>query len=84
MRRAIILYLGRVVNASNKRQIHKNTFHVGIKSMTHLLLAMTIIVSLLLLLINGLTKGDWSSAIVFSIAAAVGLNTRIIASDRYL
>ena len=69
---------GRVVNASNKRQIHKNTFHVGIKSMTHLLLAMTIIVSLLLLLINGLTKGDWSSAIVFSIAAAVGLTPELL------
>lgn len=69
---------GRIVESVNKKQIRKNTFNIGIKSITKLLLAMTIIVGVLVFVINGLTKGDWNSAFVFAIATAVGLTPELL------
>lgn len=64
---------GKTVDAINKKQIRKNTFDLGIKSVTKLLLGMTIVVSALVFVINGLTKGDWLESAVFAIAVAAGL-----------
>lgn len=69
---------GKMVAAANKKAIRKNTFHVGVKSITKLLLIMTIIVGALVFAINGLTKGNWETALVFAIAVAVGLTPQLL------
>ncbi|MBA1393110.1 magnesium-translocating P-type ATPase, partial [Lactobacillus sp. XV13L] len=57
----------------------KNTaFDVGIKNVSRLLIIMTLIIAPLVLIINGLTKGDWINALIFSIATAVGLTPEML------
>lgn len=69
---------GKIVAQVNKKQIRKNTFNIGIKSVTKLLLLMTLIASVLVFVINGLTKGNWEDSLVFAIATAVGLTPELL------
>lgn len=69
---------GKIVEQVNKKQIRKNTFNIGIKSVTKLLLIMTLIASALIFVINGLTKGNWEESLVFAIAVAVGLTPELL------
>lgn len=69
---------GKKLRVENKRELRKTTFNIGIKSITKLLLLLMIIVSVLVLVINGLTKGDWLSSLVFAIAIAAGLTPEML------
>lgn len=69
---------GKKLRAENKRELRKTTFNIGIKSITKLLLVMMIVVSSLVLIINGLTKGHWISSLVFAIAIAAGLTPEML------
>ncbi|MDT2639593.1 magnesium-translocating P-type ATPase [Enterococcus dongliensis] len=63
-------------NATTKRG--KTTFDLGLAKVSKLLLQMVMVLFPLVFLINGLTKGDWSSAFFFAIAVAVGLTPEML------
>ncbi|WMC92860.1 magnesium-translocating P-type ATPase [Kineothrix sp. MB12-C1] len=56
----------------------KNSFERGVDSVSRLLIRLMIIMVPVVLLINGFTKGDWSSAILFAITIAVGLTPEML------
>lgn len=63
-------------NATTKRG--STAFDVGLKKVSQLLLRMVMVLFPVVFLINGLTKGDWSSAFFFAIAVAVGLTPEML------
>ena len=56
----------------------KNSFERGVDSVSGLLIRLMIVMIPVVLFINGLTKGDWGSAILFSISIAVGLTPEML------
>jgi len=56
----------------------KNSFERGVDSVSRLLIRLMLIMVPVVLLINGITKGDWGSAILFSISIAVGLTPEML------
>ena len=69
---------GKKIRDENKRELHKTTFNIGIKSITKLLMIMMVFVSVLVFIINGITKADWISSLVFAIAIAAGLTPEML------
>lgn len=69
---------GKKIRLENRRKLRKTTFNIGIKSITKLLLLLMIVVSVLVLVINGISKGDWISSFVFAIAIAAGLTPEML------
>ena len=63
-------------NATSKRG--KTAFDVGLTRVSKLLLRMVMVLFPVVFLINGLTKGDWTSAFFFAIAVAVGLTPEML------
>lgn len=63
-------------NATSKRG--KTSFDIGLSKVSKLLLRMVMVLFPLVFLINGFTKGDWSSAFFFAIAVAVGLTPEML------
>ncbi|WEV61199.1 magnesium-translocating P-type ATPase [Streptococcaceae bacterium ESL0729] len=81
--KAIILKTGQstffgdiALNATKKRG--KTSFDSGLYRVSQLLLRMSLILFPVVLLINGVTKGDWSEAFFFAIAVAVGLTPEML------
>ncbi len=56
----------------------KNSFERGVDSVSKLLIRMMLIMVPIVFLINSLIKGDWSSALLFSISVAVGLTPEML------
>ena len=56
----------------------KNSFERGVDSVSGLLIRLMLIMVPVVLIINGITKGDWGSAILFSISIAVGLTPEML------
>ena len=56
----------------------KNSFERGVDSVSGLLIRLMLIMVPVVLAINGFTKGDWGSAILFSISIAVGLTPEML------
>ncbi|MDR1806228.1 MAG: magnesium-translocating P-type ATPase [Clostridium sp.] len=56
----------------------KNSFERGVESVSRLLVRMMIVMVPLVLLINGIVKGDWMEALLFSISIAVGLTPEML------
>ncbi|OTN76675.1 magnesium-translocating P-type ATPase [Enterococcus sp. 8G7_MSG3316] len=63
-------------NATTKRG--KTAFEDGLTKVSKLLLRMVMVLFPIVLLINGFTKGDWSEALFFAIAVAVGLTPEML------
>jgi Mg2+-importing ATPase len=56
----------------------KTAYDEGIASVSRLLLRLMVVMAPLVLVINGLTKGDWLSALLFSLSVAVGLTPEML------
>lgn len=56
----------------------KTSFDKGIQSTSHLLIRFMMILAPTVILINGLTKGDWLQALLFGISVAVGLTPEML------
>jgi len=56
----------------------KNSFERGVDSVSGLLIRLMLIMVPVVLVINGITKGDWGSSILFSISIAVGLTPEML------
>ena len=70
-------YLGSIAKEiSNIRA--KTSFEQGVGAVSALLLRMMVIIVPIIFLINGLTKGDWGDALLFSISIAVGLTPEML------
>ncbi|BDR61010.1 magnesium-translocating P-type ATPase [Lactobacillus xylocopicola] len=69
---------GKLAHDIAHSDVKNTTFDVGIKNVSKLLIVMTAVIAPLVLIINGLTKGDWVNALIFSIATAVGLTPEML------
>lgn len=56
----------------------KTSFERGVDSVSKLLIRMMLVMVPVVFLINGLVKGDWSGALLFSITIAVGLTPEML------
>lgn len=56
----------------------KTSFERGISSVSRLLVRMMLVMVPVVLLINGLTKGEWPNALLFAISIAVGLTPEML------
>lgn len=56
----------------------KTSFERGVDSVSRLLVRMMLVMVPIVLLINGLAKGEWSSALLFAISIAVGLTPEML------
>jgi P-type Mg2+ transporter len=69
---------GKLAHDIAHQDVKNTAFDVGIKNVSKLLIIMTAIIAPLVFIINGLTKGDWINALIFSIATAVGLTPEML------
>ena len=65
-------YLGSMAKSLNGSRA-KNSFERGVESVSSLLLRFMLVMVPVIFLINGITKGNWASALLFSVTMAVGL-----------
>ncbi len=56
----------------------KTSFDKGIENTSFLLIRFMVIMAVIVILINGLTKGDWLQALLFGISIAVGLTPEML------
>jgi Mg2+-importing ATPase len=56
----------------------KTSFERGVDSVSRLLVRMMLVMVPIVFLINGLAKGEWSSALLFAISIAVGLTPEML------
>lgn len=56
----------------------ETSFEAGVKSVSYLLIKFMLIMVPVVFVINGITKGDWLSAFLFSISIAVGLTPEML------
>lgn len=56
----------------------KTSFEEGIEKTSHLLIKFMLIMAPLVVLINGVTKGDWLQALLFGLSVAVGLTPEML------
>ena len=56
----------------------KTSFERGVDSVSSLLVRMMLIMVPVVLLINGISKGDWPAAILFAISVAVGITPEML------
>lgn len=69
---------GKLAHDISHNDVKNTTFDIGIKNVSKLLIIMTAIIAPLVFIINGITKGDWVNALIFSIATAVGLTPEML------
>lgn len=65
-------YLGSIAKELSDTE-PPTTFDLGIKNFTWLIMKFILVMVPLVFIINGINKGDWLSAILFSLAVAIGL-----------
>jgi Mg2+-importing ATPase len=70
-------YLGSMSSAIVGQQV-ETSFDRGINRFTWLMIRFILVMTPLVFLINGLTKGDWEEAFFFSLAVAVGLTPEML------
>lgn len=68
---------GSIVKSLEERQA-KTTFEKGISKVSWLLIKFMLIMVPFVFVINGLTKGDWLSALLFAVSIAVGLTPEML------
>jgi P-type Mg2+ transporter len=68
---------GRVADAIAEQRV-LTSFDKGINRFTWLMLGFILVMVPLVLVINGLTKGDWLQALLFAVAVAVGLTPEML------
>lgn len=56
----------------------ETSFDIGIKNTSLLLIRFMVVMALIVILINGLTKGDWLQALIFGVSIAVGLTPEML------
>src|SRR5699024_8834497 len=57
---------------------HKTNFDIMIENTSLFIISFMVIIAIVVVLINGLTKGDWLQAFLFGISIAVGLTPEML------
>lgn len=70
-------YFGSIAKSIAK-DVGETSFEEGVRSVSVLLMKFMFVMVPIVFLINGITKGDWLSALVFSISIAVGLTPEML------
>ena len=70
-------YLGRVARALDTKPA-RTSFDVGVAAVSRVLVAFMLIMCPIVFVVNGLTKGDWLDALLFSISIAVGITPQML------
>src|SRR5699024_9033532 len=68
---------GQIAQDLNQEPV-KTSFDKGIESTSQLLIRFMMVLAPTVILINGLTKGDWLQALLFGISVAVGLTPEML------
>jgi Mg2+-importing ATPase len=71
-------FFGAVAAHATATPTEPNAFQAGINSVSWLLIRFAAVMVPVVLLINGLTKGDWVEAFFFALAVAVGLTPEML------
>lgn len=56
----------------------KTSFDIGIENTSLLLIRFMVVMAVIVILVNGLTKGDWLQALIFGVSIAVGLTPEML------
>ena len=70
-------YLGRVARALEAKPV-RTSFDVGVAAVSRVLVAFMLVMCPIVFVVNGLTKGDWLDALLFSISIAVGITPQML------
>lgn len=69
--------LGQMTKALDEKPV-KSAFDRGVNEVSRLLLFMMLVMAPVVLILNGLTKGDWLNAALFAVSVAVGLTPEML------
>lgn len=70
-------YFGSIAESLSE-DVGETSFEEGVKSVSVLLIRFMLIMVPIVFLVNGITKGDWLDALLFSISIAVGLTPEML------
>ena len=70
-------YLGKVARALEAKPV-RTSFDVGVAAVSRVLVAFMLVMCPIVFVVNGLTKGDWLDALLFSISIAVGITPQML------
>lgn len=70
-------YVGRMSKAL-QQPAAETSFDTGLKSVSKVLVAFMLIMCPIVLLVNGIMKGDWLDALLFSVSVAVGITPQML------
>jgi Mg2+-importing ATPase len=71
-------YFGTLANRATADDLTPNAFQAGVNSVSWLLIRFAAVMVPVVLLVNGLTKGDWLEAFLFALSVAVGLTPEML------
>ncbi|WP_414636934.1 magnesium-translocating P-type ATPase [Acerihabitans sp.] len=71
-------WFGQLAGHSTQRSAPPNAFQLGISRVSWLLIRFMLVMTPVVLLVNGFTKGDWWEAALFSLSVAVGLTPEML------
>jgi Mg2+-importing ATPase len=71
-------YFGTLAMRASATETAPNAFQAGVNSVSWLLIRFAAVMVPLVLLVNGVTKGDWLQAFLFALAVAVGLTPEML------
>lgn len=69
---------GKEVQKLSRKKVKTTLFDREMKQLAKILIIVTVSLLSLLLLVNGLTKGDWGESLIFALAAAVSLTPEVL------
>jgi len=71
-------YFGTLAMRATATDIAPNAFQAGVNSVSWLLIRFAAVMVPIVLLVNGLTKGNWLEALLFALSVAVGLTPEML------
>lgn len=71
-------WFGQLADRVSEQESEPNAFQKGISRVSMLLIRFMLVMTPLVLLINGFTKGDWWEAALFALSVAVGLTPEML------
>ncbi|QIU91472.1 magnesium-translocating P-type ATPase [Yokenella regensburgei] len=71
-------WFGQLAGRVGEQEIEANAFQKGISRVSMLLIRFMLVMTPIVLLINGYTKGDWWEAALFALSVAVGLTPEML------
>lgn len=69
---------GSLANKVVKQEVVETSFHKGINKVSWLLIYFMLVMSPIVFFLNGVTKHDWMSALMFALSIAVGLTPEML------